>query len=119
MEVILNRDRNKNILRFVESKSCSVCEGARLNTDALSVQFNDKSIADYSALSIEELEQLFSTTTLSEHIGVKSISEKICGKTKLLNKLGLSYLTMDRSSTSLSGGEAQRIRLANQITNGL
>jgi excinuclease ABC subunit A len=119
MEDILKRDRNKNILRFAESRTCSVCHGSRLNEKALSVTFRERNLASFTSMTVEALKNYFEGMKEDVHEGIKSIRQKILDKCVLLEKLGLGYLSLDRTSNTLSGGEAQRIRLANQITNGL
>lgn len=121
MENILRVDRNPNILRFAKTVSCSHCSGKRLNNKALSVTLNQKNIIDYAQLSVIQLkdefnEAEFDTTT---KIIANPIIEKITERCNTLEKLGLGYLDLMRESTTLSGGEAQRIRLATQIGNGL
>ncbi len=121
MEVILKRDRNKNILRFVESVSCHSCKGNRLRHESLMIHFHNKNIAELTALNITELDSYFRDIIFTEKeraVGTE-IQEAILKKTKLLIDLGLSYLTLNRESTTLSNGEAQRIRLANQANSNL
>ena len=121
MENILRVDRNPNILRFAKTVTCKQCNGKRLNKKALSVTFNKKSIVDYSSLSIANLKAAFES--ISSHETEKevfeSIKHKIIERCSILEELGLGYLTLMRDSTTLSGGEAQRIRLATQVGNGL
>ncbi len=119
MENILRVDRNPNILRFAKTVQCSQCHGQRLNKEALSVTINQKSIADYASMSISALkEELKSNKEFHKSIS-KPISGKIIERCNILENLGLGYLTLNRESTTLSGGEAQRIRLATQLGNGL
>jgi len=117
MQDILKRDRNKNILRFVRSVTCSVCGGARLRPESLNVLFQGLNFAGMTALSMDELHAFFENPALKTHRMelLTPIREEILNRTVLLRELGLGYLTLDRESTSLSGGEAQRIRLVNQI----
>ena len=121
MEEILKRDRNKNILRFVTSKTCSVCKGKRLGKDALSVFYKGKNIADFSEMTIENLHEYFSTTKFSksEKEIINPIKREILKRTKLLIQLGLSYIKLNRASGSISGGESQRIRIVNQVATKL
>ncbi|MCP4546345.1 MAG: excinuclease ABC subunit UvrA [bacterium] len=117
MEDILRRDRNKNILRFARSGPCSACGGRRLKPQALAVDFHGRSIAEVAASSVEEL-ALWLETLEPEGGGgavLDSIRKEILSRCDLLLELGLGYLTLDRRSDSLSGGEAQRIRLARQV----
>jgi len=121
MEEILKRDRNANILRFVKSEECSVCQGARLNQEALSFTFEGKNIADYSKMTIEEINNFFEKVHYEGNSpeAFNSIKTQILRKSQLLIELGLAYLTIDRSSASLSTGESQRIRFANMAQNKL
>ena len=96
---------------------CDTCKGRRLNKSVLNIFINDKSIADICAMSIEDLYKWFRDLKLSEEkqaiakLAVKEITDRL----KFLINVGLEYLTLSRSAETLSGGEAQRIRLATQI----
>ncbi|MEW5951733.1 MAG: excinuclease ABC subunit UvrA [Elusimicrobiota bacterium] len=107
--------------RFMTEKICPSCSGKRLKKEALSVYVGNKNISDISDLTVGEAEVFFSSLNLNER--EKEISRLILKEIKarlgFLNKVGLSYLTLSRSSSTLSGGEAQRIRLATQIGSGL
>ena len=121
MEEILTRSRNRNILRFVTSLPCQACGGTRLSDAARSVRFRERSIADVSASSIEDLQLWVDSLRLGaaeETIGAP-IRDEVVKKTRLLQRLGLGHLSLDRSSSTLSGGEAQRLRLASQVGSGL
>ena len=104
---------------FMEEKPCPECEGSRLRKEALYFRIADKNIAQLSAMDIGELMQWFNTLPgkLSErqekiaHEILKEINERL----RFLLDVGLDYLSLGRSSKTLSGGEAQRIRLATQI----
>ncbi len=121
MEEILKRDPNKNILRFVASKTCDACGGSRFNKQALSVEFSGKNIAKLVNFSIAELSVFFKNidfdTSGKEH--GKEIKNKILEQCSLLSDLGLSYLPLSRPAASLSGSEAARIRLSTQINSKL
>ncbi len=121
MEAILKRDRNKNILRFVRTVKCSACQGKRLNDNALSVKIHGNNIWELSSLQLDELQEVLKTLTFtaSEQPVATSIIEKIGSLINTLKDLGLGYLSSDRESSTLSGGEAQRLRLAVQIGTGL
>jgi len=121
MEEILKRDRNANILRFVKAQKCSTCGGQRLNSAALSILFDGKSIADFNKMSIAELHDFFKNyqEKNSNSSTYKSIQQEILEITDLMLALGLGYLQLRRESGTLSGGESQRIRLCNQIQNQL
>ncbi|MCB2197156.1 MAG: excinuclease ABC subunit UvrA [Bacteroidetes bacterium] len=121
MENILRVDRNPNILRFAKTVKCSSCQGKRLNDEALSVTINHKNIIEYSSLSIANLKKellVFDYSDIQQEVA-QPIIEKIIDRCIILENLGLGYLTLMRESTSLSGGEAQRIRLATQVGNKL
>ncbi|MDZ7743360.1 MAG: excinuclease ABC subunit UvrA [Bacteroidota bacterium] len=117
MEEILKRDRNKNILRFTRSETCPACSGRRLNQKALSVKWQGRNIAEFAALSLQETAQVLNRIKDNNpgHEAWNIIIGKILARTALLDQLGVSYLELKRESTSLSGGEAQRLRLANQV----
>ena len=121
METILNRERNKNILRFVRTSSCSSCLGKRLNPEALSVKVNNINIASLAAQPLEDLKHTLNTFSFSgrDKAVAKPIIEKVTERLTTLEELGLGYLTLDRESTTLSAGEAQRIRLGVQVGMGL
>ncbi|MEA3318286.1 MAG: excinuclease ABC subunit UvrA, partial [Bacteroidota bacterium] len=121
MNEILKRDRNKNILRFVNSVECTECKGSRLSKKALSVKFHNKNIAELTTLTINELHSYFEEINLSdsEKTVALPIISQILKQTNLLIDLGLGYLNINRESTSLSGGETQRIRLVNQANTGI
>jgi len=120
MEEILRRDRNKNILRFVRSTTCESCKGTRLNSDSLSVKFHGKNIAELLAMSIEKLNNYFENLQVlnTETSVFLPIKTEILKRINVLNDLGISYLHLNRNASTLSGGEAARIRLASQI-NGM
>jgi len=102
---------------FMNNISCHDCEGARLRKEALSVTINDKNIKELTTLSIREIQKFFENIKLSErealvaHQILKEVKERL----SFLVNVGLDYLTLDRAAGTLSGGEAQRIRLATQI----
>ena len=115
MEDILKRDRNKNILRFVESVTCSECSGKRLNNDALSVTYHDKAIDYLSELELCELNNFFSSITTTNEAERKIIG-KITHQLTMLSNLGVGHLQLSRGTDTLTGGEIQRIRLVNQLS---
>lgn len=107
--------------KFVKEVTCPTCHGKRLNESALSVKIKGKSIADVCDMSVENLLTFFDDLNLSvekEEIA-KSILKEINARIKFLSDVGLNYLTLSRTAETLSGGEAQRIRLATQIGSGL
>lgn len=121
MEEILHRDRNDNILRFASAFQCSSCHGKRLKREALAVTIQDKTISDLANLALSDLNNFLKSLTAS--IQDKEVTEFILEhaikRLNYLELLGLDYLTLGRESTSLSGGEAQRIRLASQVGSDL
>lgn len=100
---------------------CPDCHGRRLNPIALNVRFNDKSIADVAAMTIDQAADYFSTIKLSgrEADIARDALQEIRSRLSFLKEVGLSYLNLDRSAPTLSGGEAQRIRLASQLGTNL
>jgi len=121
METILQRDRNRNILRFVRSRKCRVCNGRRLNEKALSVKIQGHDIGELAALQMDELQRVLHEIgfTAIEQLIASPIIEQVSNQVDLLKRLGLNYLSTDRESTSLSGGESQRLRLTTQAGTGL
>lgn len=106
---------------FMNITPCSACGGRRLKPSALAVTVGDRNIADVTSLSVERLQKFLDTLVLTpqqELIGAQILKE-IKGRTKFLVDVGLDYLTLARAAGTLSGGEAQRIRLATQIGSGL
>lgn len=106
---------------FMRITPCQVCQGKRLNKQALAVTVADKNIDAIVNMSIKELIPFFDVLSLSAHD--QAIAERILKEIKerirFLDNVGLDYLTLDRGASTLSGGEAQRIRLATQIGSGL
>jgi len=102
---------------------CPDCKGARLKDFSLAVKVGDKSIADVCAMPIEDSHEFISSLllTLSDHqLSIaKQLLMEIRARLRFLIDVGLNYLTLDRTAGTLSGGEAQRIRLATQIGSGL
>ena len=121
MEEILKRDRNPNILRFVRSFTCTSCSGKRVNNKSLSVMLWNKNITDFTAMNINQVSDFFSELNVPDPQKevVSPVKELILNRTHVLKELGLGYLTIDRESTTLSGGESQRIKLGNQAATGL
>ena len=106
---------------YVREMDCASCNGMRLRPEPLAVQIDGKSIMDVCAMSIQECRRFFADITLSPtqaHIA-KDILKEIRSRLEFLDSVGLSYLTLARRSSTLSGGEAQRIRLATQIGSSL
>ncbi len=102
---------------FMSVSACPGCDGLRLKPQALAVRFRGKNIAEVSALSVKAAVAFFEGVTLGEReAGIASqIFKEIRARLRFLADVGLAYLTLDRRAGTLSGGEAQRIRLATQI----
>lgn len=111
----------KYISKFMSDHKCHVCNGKRLRPEALAVTVGEKSIADVVEMSIKDSYQFFLDLELNERENfiAKEVLKEIRERLKFLVDVGLDYLSMERSSGTLSGGEAQRIRLATQIGSGL
>ena len=107
--------------KFMSIKPCTTCHGARLKPEVLAITVGDKNINEVTQLTIKEALDFFSHLQLTDReqvIGAQILKE-INARLGFLNNVGLDYLTMNRSAGTLSGGEAQRIRLATQIGSGL
>ena len=110
-----------DISRYMSDITCPKCHGARLNDDMLAVTIGGKNIYEFTEMSIkDEMDFINSVTfTKREMIIASQIIKEIKSRLQFLLNVGLDYLTLSRSSGTLSGGEAQRIRLATQIGSGL
>ncbi|HYD55758.1 MAG TPA: excinuclease ABC subunit UvrA [Burkholderiales bacterium] len=102
-------------------QACEECDGKRLNKEALAVLWGGKSIADYSGLPVNDLKALFSKISLKNREAeiARDLLPELQSRLGFLDEVGLGYLTLDRSAPTLSGGEAQRIRLAAQLGSNL
>lgn len=111
----------KYISKFMSDRKCHVCHGKRLRPEVLAVTVGGKSIADVVEMSIKDSYNFFLDLKLTdrEQFIAKEVLKEIRQRLKFLVDVGLDYLSMARSSGTLSGGEAQRIRLATQIGSGL
>ena len=107
--------------KYMVERECSACHGKRLKPESIAVRIGGMSIIDASRMSIEKAYEYFSSLELSkkDEMISKQILKEIRGRLLFLLNVGLSYLTLDRKSGSLSGGEFQRIHLATQIGVGL
>ena len=110
-----------DIESFMASTPCPECHGKRLKPEALAVLIGGKNICDVTSLTVRDCIKFFDTLELTERqqIIARQILKEILARLHFLNDVGLDYLSLDRASGSLSGGEAQRIRLATQIGSGL
>lgn len=111
----------RDIERFMREKPCHVCKGLRLKPEVLAVTVADKSIMDICQLSIDDAITFFNGVKFNDketQIAHQVIKE-VCARLTFMQDVGLNYLNLLRSAVTLSGGEAQRIRLATQIGSGL
>jgi excinuclease ABC subunit A len=115
--------RKEVIMKFMKESPCTACEGKRLRPVVLGVRIQDKSISDVTELSIEQAVEFFGnlSTKLNEKdlVIAKQVLKEINERLGFLKNVGLGYLTLARAARTLSGGEAQRIRLATQIGSNL
>lgn len=113
----------QDIENYMTQMPCSKCNGARLKPESLSVKIHGKSIAQVSALSVEKAVDYFANVpdklTTKQRTIAHQVLIEVNARLKFLSDVGLTYLTLDRQAGTLSGGEAQRIRLATQIGSGL
>ena len=119
----INNNESKSLrrwaLQFVDIKNCKTCLGSRLKIESRSFKINSKNIFELSEMDLSELKEWF--TTLNKKLSEKEvkisdeITKEILIRIQFLIDVGLEYLTLSRSSRSLSGGEAQRVRLATQV----
>ncbi|MEE9151476.1 MAG: excinuclease ABC subunit UvrA [Thermoplasmata archaeon] len=113
--------RRRELEKFMRISPCPKCEGKRLKKKILAVTIDDKNIADITDMSIKQDIKFFKNLKLTDKQKeiAKQILKEIKERLGFLSKVGLSYLTLSRSAGTLSGGEAQRIRLATQIGSNL
>ena len=111
----------EQIEQYMREVPCAACGGQRLKPESLAVTIDSKSIADVSALSIGEAVAFFASMEISEreHLIADQVVKEILERMRFLLDVGLDYLSLGRAAATLSGGEAQRIRLASQIGSGL
>ena len=109
------------IAKYMKEVPCSKCGGKRLKPEALAVTINGKNIYELTEMSVSALKDFMSQISLTntQHLIADRIIKEICARLEFLINVGLDYLTLSRSATTLSGGESQRIRLATQIGSGL
>ncbi len=111
----------EEIEKFMSATTCPACHGARLKPEALAVTVGERNVDDLTRMSIEQLELFFRKLALTprqEQIAHQIVKE-IRARLGFLTNVGLNYLTLGRSATTLAGGESQRIRLATQIGSAL
>lgn len=106
---------------YLSEQPCRSCNGARLRPEAIAVTVGGKSIHQLTALSIEKAQEFFNKLKLDKEKSVigAAVLKEIKARLKFMADVGLGYLTLDRMSGTLAGGEAQRIRLATQVGSGL
>jgi excinuclease ABC subunit A len=111
----------EELAKYISTKACPECEGTRLRKEARNVRVGEKSLHEISAMALKESARWFAGVKLTKQ--KMAIADKIIGeisaRLQFLNNVGLDYLSLVRSADTLSGGEAQRIRLASQIGSGL
>ncbi|MBI4528756.1 MAG: excinuclease ABC subunit UvrA [Deltaproteobacteria bacterium] len=110
-------DADEESDKFTEAPPCSQCNGARLRTESLHVKVGGKNIAEITSLTLKELSEFFDSLSLGrqDQIIARRLITEMTARIEFLTELGLDYLTLNRSSITLSGGEAERIRLATQM----
>jgi excinuclease ABC subunit A len=112
----------RDIERFMRERKCHACKGARLKPVVLAVTVHDRNIMDVCGLGVDEALDLFTnhfTLTETEKTIANQILKEIIARLSFMSNVGLNYLELSRAANTLSGGEAQRIRLATQIGSGL
>lgn len=116
-----SESQRKRFREFMGEEECKTCHGDRLKPEVLSIKVDQTNIADLTKLSVENSVKFFKNLELSEMKAniAELIIKEIESRLKFLNDVGLGYLTLNRSASTLSGGESQRIRLATQIGSGL
>lgn len=116
-----SEETRRDLAGYMEVKPCPACRGRRLKESSLSVLINGLNIAEIAAFTVAEARDYFTGIELTEREGriAGQVLKEILERLNFLNNVGLQYLSLDRPSATLSGGEAQRIRLATQIGSGL
>ncbi len=111
----------KALARFRSEKPCAICEGTRLRPEARAVKLGGSSITDVCRLSVSQAARFFETLELgaSQRVIADRVLKEIRDRLAFLSEVGLDYLTLERGSATLSGGESQRIRLATQVGSSL
>ncbi len=116
-----SENKREMLARFMNERVCDECSGKRLKKESLSIKLSEKSIMDVGELPIDECYNFFTTLNLdsTKKYIAKNVLKEIRSRLEFLINVGLNYLTLNRSTSSLSGGESQRIRLATQIGSNL
>ncbi|GBR76438.1 excinuclease ABC subunit A [Candidatus Termititenax persephonae] len=116
-----SEQRKEDLAKYLTVKPCTACGGKKLNPVALSVKIREKNISDLTAYAVKDLRSWIASLQLTktEETIARQVLKEINVRLKFLADVGLDYLALGRASATLSGGEAQRIRLATQIGSGL
>ncbi|MFI4923092.1 MAG: excinuclease ABC subunit UvrA, partial [Burkholderiales bacterium] len=111
----------EELAKYLNSQPCPLCQGTRLRREARYVRVANRTIYEVSAMPLQQTVQFFENMSLSgaRQVIAEKIVKEIISRLQFLNNVGLEYLSLGRSADTLSGGEAQRIRLASQIGSGL
>lgn len=109
------------IEKYMVEKVCYACKGQRLRAEVLSITINDKNINEVTNMTIEKSNEFFKKLSLrlKDNKIITPIVKEVSSRLEYLLEVGLGYLTLNRTTSTLAGGEAQRIRLANQLGSGL
>jgi excinuclease ABC subunit A len=116
-----SESKREDLMQFMRERPCERCNGRKLRDEALAVKLQNKSIMEVCDLAIDECYRFFQTLVLSEtdRYIARTILKEIISRLEFLRNVGLNYLTLNRMTATLSGGESQRIRLATQIGSNL
>src|SRR5215207_2172809 len=116
-----SESKREDLMQFMRERPCELCNGRRLRDEALAVRIQNKSIMDVCDMSIDECYHFFQALELTEteRYIARTILKEIMSRLDFLLNVGLNYLTLNRMTATLSGGESQRIRLATQIGSNL
>lgn len=116
-----SESKREDLMHFMRERPCELCNGKRLRNEALSVKIHKRSIMDVCEMPVDECYHFFETLELTEteRYIAKTILKEIMSRLDFLRNVGLNYLTLNRMTATLSGGESQRIRLATQIGSNL
>lgn len=116
-----SEDVREDLERYMNSQTCPVCEGSRLKKEAMFIKIDGRSIRDVASMPIKDAVLFFGGLKLtpSEHEIARRVLKEVGERLGFLANVGLDYISLDRSASTLSGGEGQRIRLATQIGSSL